>query len=147
MDEVKKQIIIKDKRMASGGAKAFFSKLSRGLMLPIALLPIAGLFLGIGAGFENVIKKAMDGQNPTTISQATLIFVIMKNIGNVVFANLPIDIDEWQKMGFIGGNPYQILEQIEEYKEMGIEHIILEHLDIENDLCIDDLTDKVLNNF
>ena len=66
---------------------------------------------------------------------------------NQVFANLPIDIDEWQKMGFIGGNPNQILEQIEEYKEMGIQHIILEHLDIENDLCIDDLTNKVLNNF
>jgi len=88
--EVKKQIIIKDKRMADGSVKAFFSKLSRGLMLPIALLPIAGLFLGVGAGFENVIKKAMDGQSDTSISQATLIFVIMKNIGNVVFANLPI---------------------------------------------------------
>ena len=50
-------------------------------------------------------------------------------------------------MGFIGGNPDQILRQIEEYKEMGIQHIILEHLDIENDLSIDDLNDKVLNNF
>jgi len=66
---------------------------------------------------------------------------------NLVFANLPINIDEWEKMGFIGGNPDQILRQIEEYKEMGIQHIILEHLDIENDLSIDDLNDKVLNNF
>jgi hypothetical protein len=38
------------------------------------------------------------------------------------------------------------LEQIEEYKEMGIQHLILEHLDIDNDHSIDDLNDKVLNN-
>ncbi|MCQ3907229.1 MAG: hypothetical protein MJ219_00250 [Mycoplasmoidaceae bacterium] len=33
----------------SGKAKDIIGKLSRGLMLPIAMLPIAGLFLGIGS--------------------------------------------------------------------------------------------------
>ena len=64
---------------------------------------------------------------------------------NLVFANLPTNIVEWQKLGFLGGNPNQILEQIEQYEEMGIQHLILEHLDIDNDLSIDDLNDKVLN--
>ena len=65
---------------------------------------------------------------------------------NMVFANLPTDINEWQKMGYLGGIPEQMVEQIETYKAMGIDHIILEHLDIENDLAIDDLNVKVLNH-
>ena len=50
------QAIIKPKRIQAqpGSTKSFISKLSKGLMLPIALLPIAGLFLGIGAGVQNV---------------------------------------------------------------------------------------------
>jgi PTS system glucose-specific IIC component len=38
--------------------KEFIAKLSRGLMLPIAMLPIAGLFLGIGA---TIVSKTQDG--------------------------------------------------------------------------------------
>lgn len=38
---------------SSGNAREFIGKLSRGLMLPISLLPIAGLFLGIGAAIVN----------------------------------------------------------------------------------------------
>jgi PTS system glucose-specific IIC component len=37
------------KQKNKGGAKEVMAKLSRGLMLPIAMLPIAGLFLGIGS--------------------------------------------------------------------------------------------------
>ncbi|MGL5591268.1 MAG: glucose PTS transporter subunit IIA [Mycoplasmoidaceae bacterium] len=40
-------------RKGSGNAREFIGKLSRGLMLPISLLPIAGLFLGIGAAIVN----------------------------------------------------------------------------------------------
>jgi PTS system glucose-specific IIC component len=45
-----------------GGFQEIIAKLSRGLMLPIAMLPIAGLFLGIGstivntAGDNNALK-------------------------------------------------------------------------------------------
>ena len=65
---------------------------------------------------------------------------------NTVFTNLPTDINEWQNMGYLGGNPEQIVDQVVTYKSMGIDHIILEHLDIENDLAIDDLNVKVLNH-
>ncbi|MGL4616929.1 MAG: glucose PTS transporter subunit IIA [Mycoplasmoidaceae bacterium] len=40
-------------RKSSGNTREFIGKLSRGLMLPISLLPIAGLFLGIGAAIVN----------------------------------------------------------------------------------------------
>ncbi len=84
-----KQAVVKQARMSGGGMGAFFSKLSRGLMLPIAMLPIAGLFLGVGAGFENVIKQAMDGASDEAISQATFFFHTLSNIGDMIFGNLP----------------------------------------------------------
>lgn len=63
-----------------GKVKNFFSQLSRGLMLPIAILPIAGLLLGIGGAI---------GANVTT--EIGGIFAnIFKGMSDVVFSNLPI---------------------------------------------------------
>ncbi|MGL4647285.1 MAG: PTS transporter subunit EIIC [Mycoplasmoidaceae bacterium] len=64
-----------------GRAKQFFAKLSRGLMLPIAILPIAGLLLGIGGAIGANI-----GADPTGQVFAN----IFKSMSEVVFANLPI---------------------------------------------------------
>jgi PTS system glucose-specific IIC component len=44
----------REKDYKGEGARGFLSKLSKGLMLPIAVLPIAGLFLGIGSGIINI---------------------------------------------------------------------------------------------
>lgn len=77
---------IKENRIKKGAVKEFFQKLSRGLMLPIALLPIAGLFLGVGAGIENVMIQ--NGVDP--LSTAMLPFTIIKQIGDVIFGNLPV---------------------------------------------------------
>ncbi len=71
----------------SESVRGFIQKLSRGLMVPIALLPIAGLFLGIGAGIENIMK---DVANVPEDSTWLLLPSIIKNIGDVVFANLPL---------------------------------------------------------
>lgn len=84
-----KQVIVKETRASGGGMSAFFSKLSRGLMLPIAMLPIAGLFLGVGAGFSNVIKQAMDGADKIEVAQATFFFDAISKIGDMIFGNLP----------------------------------------------------------
>mgnify|MGYP001964268686 FL=1 len=65
---------------------------------------------------------------------------------NKVFSNLPEHIEEWQNLGFLGGNSQEIVEQIQEYKEMGIDHIILEHLDIENDYSLNNLKENVLTH-
>lgn len=73
----------------------FFSVLQRvgaAFMLPIALLPIAGLMLGIGASFTNELTIATYGlQN--FFGQGTFLnglLTIMKSTGEVIFANLPI---------------------------------------------------------
>lgn len=60
--------------------KAFLSSLSRGLMLPIAILPIAGLFLGIGGAI---------GANVST-EGGIIAANIFKSISDVVFAILPL---------------------------------------------------------
>ena len=70
-----------DKEKKERDVKGFFSKLSRGLMLPISLLPIAGLFLGIGAAIVN-------GTDAGTFWNYLGLF--MQNAGDVVFGNLPL---------------------------------------------------------
>jgi glucose PTS system EIICBA or EIICB component len=73
----------------------FFSvlqRVGRSFMLPIALLPVAGLMLGIGASFTNGTTIASYGLEGVlgngTILHAFL--TVMKNAGSVVFSNLPI---------------------------------------------------------
>ncbi|GAA5112093.1 glucose-specific PTS transporter subunit IIBC [Orbus sasakiae] len=73
----------------------FFSvlqRVGRSFMLPIALLPVAGLMLGIGASFTNettITSYGLQGiLGDGTILHAFL--TVMKNAGSVVFSNLPI---------------------------------------------------------
>ena len=61
-----------------------------------------------------------------------------------VFSNLPTNIEEWQNLGFLGGTPPEIVDQIQKYKEIQIDHIILEHLNIENDSSLNNLKENVL---
>jgi glucose PTS system EIICB or EIICBA component len=58
------------------GAFAFLQKVGKSLMLPVAVLPVAGLLLGIGA--------ANFGWIPPVVSE------LMKNSGDVVFANMAL---------------------------------------------------------
>lgn len=67
-------------------------RIGRSFMLPVAILPIAGILLGIGASFTN----------PTTIAQYGLegilgagtmlhsLLTIMSSAGSAIFGNLPI---------------------------------------------------------
>ena len=54
-------------------------RVGRSFMLPIAILPVAGLLLGIGSSFTN-----------ETMLQAYGLMGIMSAAGNVVFNNLPV---------------------------------------------------------
>ena len=55
---------------------AFLQKIGKSLMLPVAVLPVAGLLLGIGAAnFEWM---------------PPLLSMLMKNSGDVIFGNLPL---------------------------------------------------------
>ena len=61
-------------------------------MLPIALLPVAGLLLGIGGSFSNTTMLKTYGltriMGPGTFWNA--LFTVMSQAGDIVFANLPI---------------------------------------------------------
>jgi PTS system glucose-specific IIC component len=44
---------VKNKNGKDGHIREFLSKLSRGLMLPVAMMPVAGMLLGIGSAFTS----------------------------------------------------------------------------------------------
>ena len=67
-------------------------RVGRSFMLPIAILPVAGLLLGIGGSFTNETMLNTYGlagiMGPGTILNA--VFQVMSRAGDIVFTNLPI---------------------------------------------------------
>lgn len=88
--------------------KAFLSKLGQTFMLPIALLPAAGIMLGIGGSFTNLNmiygynltflgnvsqQVAQDGNITYVLESSTILYNILHVItsaGQIVFDNLPL---------------------------------------------------------
>ena len=67
-------------------------RVGRSFMLPIAILPVAGLFLGIGGSFTNETMLATYGLSGI-MGKGTPIYAILtvlNEAGNIVFANLPL---------------------------------------------------------
>jgi PTS system glucose-specific IIC component len=75
------QQTLKKESKNKGAVKEFIAKLSKGLMLPIAILPIAGLFLGIGATI---------GSYYTGNSAGAIIGKLISMPGNIIFGALPV---------------------------------------------------------
>ncbi len=67
-------------------------RVGRSFMLPIAILPVAGLLLGIGSSFSNETVLETYGllniMGPGTVFN--MIFQVMKDAGSIIFDNLPI---------------------------------------------------------
>ena len=67
-------------------------RVGRSFMLPIAILPVAGLFLGIGGSFTN--QNMIEAYGLTKIlGEGTLLhalLVVLNKCGDIVFANLPL---------------------------------------------------------
>ncbi len=67
-------------------------RVGRSFMLPIAILPVAGLLLGLGGSFTNETMLEAYGlmgiMGPGTIINQIL--QVMNAAGNIVFANLPV---------------------------------------------------------
>lgn len=67
-------------------------RVGRSFMLPIAILPVAGLLLGVGGSFTNETMLSTYGlmgiMGPGTVLNAILL--VMSDAGNIVFENLPI---------------------------------------------------------
>ena len=69
------------------GAFSLLQRVGRAFMLPIALLPIAGLLLGIGASTLETYNL-IGIMGPGTVLYS--IFTLLSSVGTVIFDNLPI---------------------------------------------------------
>ena len=67
-------------------------RVGRSFMLPIAILPVAGLLLGIGGSFTN--PTMIDAYGLASIlGEGTIlhsILTVMSKCGDIIFGNLPI---------------------------------------------------------
>lgn len=84
--ELEWRIVMKDKIFG------VLQRVGRSFMLPIAILPVAGLLLGVGGSFTNETMLEAYGlmglMGPGTFLNAIL--KVMSAAGDIVFANLPI---------------------------------------------------------
>ena len=72
-------------------AFAILQKIGRSFMLPIAILPMAGILLGVGGAFTSPVL--IETYNLTFLKSGTAlnyILILFFNAGNFVFANLPL---------------------------------------------------------
>lgn len=80
------------KKQNGGGFFSVLQRVGRAFMLPIALLPIAGLLLGVGASFTNAAMLEAYGLmgilGPGTILNS--FFSLLASVGTVIFDNLPL---------------------------------------------------------
>lgn len=78
--------------MKNRGCFDILQRVGRSFMFPIAILPIAGLLLGIGASFSNEQMIASFHLEWLLGAGTVLnyVLVVMKDCGNIIFANLPI---------------------------------------------------------
>lgn len=79
-------------------------RVGRSFMLPIAVLPVAGLFLGIGSSLTNTTMleayNLMGILGPGTITYDIL--SVLSEAGSIIFGNLPIIFT----VLFIGGRVF-----------------------------------------
>lgn len=67
-------------------------RVGRSFMLPIAILPVAGLLLGVGGSFTNETMIASYGLESILGSGTVLnsLLTVMSKAGSVIFDNLPL---------------------------------------------------------
>ena len=74
----------------------FLQRIGKAIMLPIAVLPIAGILLGVGGALLGIagLSNAPAIYEPliafVNIPAVAAVLTVMKNIGDIVFGNLPI---------------------------------------------------------
>ncbi len=74
------------------GIFSVLQRVGRSFMLPIALLPVAGLLLGIGSSFTNGAMVSAYGLEKW-LGEGTVLYTIltiMSETGNIIFGNLPL---------------------------------------------------------
>lgn len=71
---------------------SILQRVGRSFMLPIAILPVAGLFLGVGGSFTNTTLIEAYGWT-AVLGQGTIlntVLTIVSQAGDVIFGNLPL---------------------------------------------------------
>lgn len=93
-------------------------KVGKALMLPVALLPAAGILLALGAALLNpaLIELAPFLDNSTV----ELIASVMQNAGNIIFGNLPLLFAVGVAVGLAGGEGTAGLAAIIGYLVMNV---------------------------
>lgn len=90
--KAKTESVRKGKRKVKDKIFGVLQRIGRSFMLPIAILPVAGLLLGIGSSFTNETTIATYGLQKIlgdgTVLHALL--TIMNKVGSAVFDNLPL---------------------------------------------------------
>ena len=80
------------KQKRGSGFFSVLQRVGRAFMLPIALLPIAGLLLGVGASFTNLATleayNLLGVMGPGTFPYS--VFTLLSSVGTVIFDNLPL---------------------------------------------------------
>lgn len=82
----------KERKLMKDKIFGVLQRVGRSFMLPIAILPVAGLLLGLGSSFTNETTIAMYNLG-AILGDGTLLhslLVIMNKVGSAVFDNLPI---------------------------------------------------------
>lgn len=80
------------KKSVGSGTFGVLQRVGRSFMFPIALLPVAGLLLGIGSSFSNATTISLYGLE-WLLGEGTIlntVLSIMAATGNVIFGNLPL---------------------------------------------------------
>lgn len=76
----------------NNAAFSVLQRIGHSFMLPIALLPVAGLLLGIGSSFTN--EAMINAYNLSSVlgkgTVLNAILTIMSEVGNIIFNNLPL---------------------------------------------------------
>ena len=84
------------KKKWGSGVFSVLQRVGRAFMLPIALLPIAGLLLGIGASLTN--PAMLEAYNLTGImGEGTFlnaVFTLFSSVGTVIFDNFKITAND-----------------------------------------------------
>ncbi|WP_019156963.1 glucose-specific PTS transporter subunit IIBC [Robertmurraya massiliosenegalensis] len=93
-------------------------KVGKALMLPVALLPAAGILLALGAALRNpaLLELAPFLDN----SGVDLVAAIMQNAGDIVFGNLPVLFAVGVAVGLAGGDGVAGLAAIIGYLIMNV---------------------------
>lgn len=93
-------------------------KVGKALMLPVALLPAAGILLAIGAALQNPalleLAPFLDNSGVEIVAQ------VMQKAGDIVFANLPVLFAVGVAVGLAGGEGVAALAAIIGYLIMNV---------------------------